>query len=244
MDQLMKSLIQNAIIYCKRGINAGLFSVTESSTPILVPGYGYPVSDMQSRTRPNGLNRRLVGILYADIADYSRLTEEDEEGTHLRLVEIMQIMKTYVDASRGRVAHFAGDAILAEFKDADSALRCSINMQLAACRWNASLHRNQQVRFRIGVNFGDVITKEGDIYGKAVNLAARLENLATTGGICVSDSVRSNLTNQSQFKFVSMGKRYVKNISEPVQAFWIEIDAQQVVDIDLTSAVRVSAVAS
>lgn len=244
MDQLMKSLIQNAITYCKRGINAGLFSVTESSTPILVSGYGYPVSDMQSLSRPNGLNRRLVGILYADVVDYSRLTEEDEEGTHLRLVEIMQIVKTYVDVDRGRVAHFAGDAILAEFKDADSALHCAINMQLAARRWNTNLHRNQQVQFRIGVNFGDVITDDGDIFGKAVNLAARLESLASTGGICVSDSARYNLASQPQFKFVSMGKRYVKNISEPVQTFWIEIDEQQVVDIDLTSAVRVSAMVS
>ena len=240
----MKSLIKNAITYCKRGINAGLFSVTESSTPILVSGYGYPDSDMQSSTRSNGLNRRMVGILYADIANYSRLTEEDEEGTHLRLVEIMQIVKTFVDVNRGRVAHSAGDAILAEFKDADSALHCAINMQLEARRWNANLHRNQQVQFRIGVNFGDVITDDGDIFGKAVNLAARLESLASSGGICVSDSARSNLTSQSQFKFISMGRRYVKNISEPVQAFWIEIDARQVVDIDATSAVKVSAMAS
>lgn len=240
----MKSLIQNAITYCKRGISAGFFSVTDNSTPILVSGYAYPDSAGQSCSSPNALNRRLSGILYADIVDYSRLTEEDEEGTHLRLVEIMQIVKTYVDVNCGRVAHSAGDAILAEFKDADSALQCAINMQLAARRWNESFHQDHQVRFRIGVNFGDVIADDGDIYGKAVNLAARLESLAGTGGICISDSACHHLTSGPHFKFVSMGKRYVKNISEPVQAFWIEIDAERVVHIDRTSAVRVSPVAS
>lgn len=244
MDELMKSLIQNAITYCKRGINSSMLSVAEISIPVLVSGYGYPVSADQSRRQSKALKRRQVGILYADVADYTRLTEEDEEGTHLRLVEIMQVMKKHVNASHGRVAHFAGDAILAEFEDADSALHCAINMQLAVRRWNADLDSNHQVRFRIGVNFGDVITKEGNIYGKAVNLAARLESLAGTGGICVSDTARSNLTSPSRLKFVSMGKRYVKNINQPVQAFWIEVDAQQVEDIDLTSAVKVSAVTS
>ena len=240
----MKSLIQNAIRYCKRSFNVGLFSISEDSTPILVSGYGYPDSASQTCPRPGELSRRLAGILYADIVDYARLTEEDEEGTHLRFVEIMQIVKTCVAVNRGRVAHIAGDAILAEFDDADGALKCAIGIQLAARRWNSDLPRNQQVRFRIGVNFGDVITDDGDIYGRAVNLAARLENLAGTGGICVSESARDNLKCQPQIKLVSMGKRYVKNISEPVEAFWIEIDEQQVVDVDLTIAVKVSATAS
>ncbi len=240
----MKSLIQNAIARCKRGFNAALFAANESPTPDLVSAYGYPVSAGQFRPRPNDLNRRMVGILHADIAEYSRMTDEDEEGTHLRLVEVLQIVETCVGVSRGRVAHFAGDAILAEFEDADSALLCAINMQLAARRWNAGLGHKQRVWFRIGVNFGNVITDGGDIYGKAVNLAARLESLAASGGICVSDSVRSNLNGQHRFEFVSMGKRYVKNISEPVEAFWIEFDAQQVVEIDLTSTEKASAMAS
>jgi class 3 adenylate cyclase len=244
MDQLMNSLIHNAITYCKRGINAGLSSAIELATPVLASRYGYPVFAGQSRSQSSHLNRRLVGILYADIVEYSRLTEEDEEGTHLRLVETMKIMTSHVTANHGRVAHFAGDAILAEFKDADSALHCAINMQLATLRQDSELDANHQVRFRIGVNFGDVITEEGDIYGKAVNLAARLESLASTGGICVSDIARSNLTSQSRCKFVSMGKRHVKNISETEEVFRIVIDAQQVEDIDLTSAVKLSAVAS
>jgi len=158
------------------------------------------------------------------------------------LCTIFQVFCHELDEERsGRVAHFAGDAILAEFKDADSALHCAINVQLAARQWNANLPLNHQVRFRIGVNFGDVITDQGDIYGKAVNLAARLESLAITGGICISNFARANLTNQSPFTFFSMGKRYVKNISEPVQAFLIEIDAQQVIDVDPNSAVKVLA---
>lgn len=238
----MKSLIQTAITYCKRKFNAGLFSATESAAPILVSGYSSPVSDNQQPAQSNGLSRRLAGFLYADIADYARLTEQDEEGTHLRLVESMKIMLTHITENSGRVAHFAGDAILAEFKDADSALHCAINVQLAARQWNANLHPDRQVRFRIGVNFGDVISDQGDNYGKAVNIAARLESLAKIGGICISGFARANRASQSPFKIMSMGKRYVKNISKPVQAFWIEFDAQQVTDVDPNSTVKVLAV--
>ncbi len=142
-------------------------------------------------------------------------------------------MEEYVTANNGRVVNTAGDAILAEFKNVDSALQCAVNVQLAARELNARLHVNQRVLFRIGVNFGNVIADNGDIFGNAVNLAARLEKLAIRGGICVSESVRSELKHNSVFNFVALGKQYVKNISKPVQAFWIEFDAQQVVDAEL-----------
>ena len=103
---------------------------------------------------------------------------------------------------------------------------------------------NQQVLFRIGVNFGDVISDQGDIYGNAVNLTARLEKLASSGGICVSETVRQELDGHPSYKFVAMGKQYVKNLREPVHAFWIEIDSQQIVDSALTGAVKISAMAS
>ncbi len=109
---------------------------------------------------------------------------------------------------------------------------------------NARFPVNQRILFRIGVNFGDVIADNGDIYGNAVNLAARLEKLANRGGICVSESVRLKLEGSSDFHFFALGKRYVKNISEPVQAFWIEFDAQQVVDADFTSSLKVSVMPS
>ena len=169
--------------------------------------------------------RRAVGILYADIVDYNRLSEQDEEVTHRRLVECMQLLHDQVSDHQGRVSHYAGDAILAEFKDADSALHCAICVQLSARQWNATLDETQQVRLRIGVNFGEVIVDRGDIYGNAVNLAARLEKLADSGGICVSRSIHDELENHPSYCFVAMGRRYVKNIEEPVQAYWIECDS-------------------
>jgi class 3 adenylate cyclase len=123
-------------------------------------------------------------------------------------------------------------------------LHCAVNVQLAARELNARFHVSERLLFRIGVNFGDVIADNEDIYGNAVNLAARLEELASSGGICVSESVRSELEDNPAFKFVALGKQYVKNISEPVQVFWIEIDTQQVVDAEFTRSLEVSAVAS
>ena len=236
----MKSLIQNILALLKQESDLGPRALGESSVDTVISGYSTSLCSDESCA----LDRRPVGIFYADIAEYARLTEEDEEGTHYRLVESLEIMKAHIVANNGRVAHLAGDAILAEFKDADSALHCAINAQLSARQWNADLALNQQVRFRIGVNFGDVISDQGDIFGKAVNLAARLEGLACSGGICVSNAVRLKLEADSDFRFLAIGKQYVKNISEPVEAFWIEINAQPVADIGFTGSVKVSAMAS
>ena len=149
-------------------------------------------------------------------------------------------MEAYVTANNGRVVYTAGDAILVEFEDIDSALHCAVNVQLAAREMNAQLPVNQRVLFRIGVNFGEVIAD----YGNAINLAARLEKLAKSGDICVSESVRSELEDNSAFNFDALGNQYVKNISEPVHTFWIEFDAQQIVDADFTSSLKVSVMAS
>jgi class 3 adenylate cyclase len=244
----MTTLTHNAFSFFKQGL--GLFPLSAATgntgvnNDIIVSGYSNSQCSGQQRRFADELSHRQVGILYADIAAYSRLSEQDEEGTHHRLVECMEIMEAYVSANNGRVAHTAGDAILAEFKDVCGALQCAVNVQLAARKLNARLHLDERVLFRIGVNFGDVIADNGDIYGNSVNLAARLEKLANRGGICVSESVRSELEDNSAFHFVALGKRYVKNISEPVQAFWIEIDAQQVVDVDFTGAVKASVMAS
>jgi class 3 adenylate cyclase len=240
----MKPFIQNAVSYFVEKAEALHSTSTDGPHDAIVSGYSCPLTNDQQELCQDSCDRRQVGILYADIADYSRLTEQDEEGTHHRLVESMNIIEAYVAANNGRVAHTAGDAILVEFKDIDSALHCAVNVQLAARDMNAQLPVNQRVLFRIGVNFGDVIADKGDIYGNAVNLAARLEELAKRGGICVSESVRSELEDNPAFKFVALGNQYVKNISEPVQVFWIEFDAQQVGDADFTSSLKVSVMAS
>lgn len=241
----MKLLVKNLVSFFSRGNNWDALAGIDHGSDLLVSGYVDPVSEKDSREFPStNLPRKQAAVLYADIANYARLTEQDEEGTHRRLVKAIRIMMSHVAGNKGRIAHLAGDAILAEFKDADSALHCAINVQLAARQWNADLYRDQQVLFRIGVNFGDVITHQGDVFGNTVNLAARLEKLACSGGVCVSESVREELDDHSSFKFVAMGKQYVKNISEPVHVFWIEIDSQQIVDPDFTGAVKISAATS
>jgi len=238
----MRPFIQNAVTYLERRIEALGSSAADNLCDAVVSGYSYPLTKYQQAWPSENCDHRQVGILYADIADYARLTEQDEEGTHHRLVESMKIMEAHVSANCGRVAHFAGDAILAEFKDADNALNCAINVQLWDLQRNASLNSDKQILFRIGVNFGDVIADQGDIFGNAVNLAARLEKLAYSGGICVSESVRHRLKGHPSFKFVAMGKQYVKSISEPVEAFWIEFDSEAIEQVDHTCATTLSEV--
>jgi len=240
----MRSFIQNAVSYFVEGAEAHHSRITGSLRDAMVSGYSYPPANGQQEFCQDSCDLRQVGILYADIADYSRLTEQDEEGTAYRLLESMTMIEACVTANNGRVAHTDGDAILVEFKDTESALRCAVNVQLAAREMNAWLPENQRVLIRIGVNFGGVIADKGDIYANAANLTARLENLANIGGICVSESVRSQLEGNSAFNFAALSKQYVKNISEPVQVFWIEFDAQQIVDDDFISSFKVSAMAS
>lgn len=240
----MRSFIQNAFSHFEKRVESQHLSATDSPYEVAVSGYSYPLTKNQQESSPESCDRRQVGILYADIVNYSRLTEQDEEGTYHRLVESMKIVEGYVAANNGRVVQFSGDAILAEFKDADNALNCAINMQLSDRLRNASLSSDRQILFRIGVNFGDVIADQDGIFGNAVNLTARLEKLAHSRGICVSESVRNRLKNHPSFKFVAMGKQYVKNISEPVEAFWIEFGAERIEDVDYTCVANLPAVAS
>jgi len=240
----MSLLTLNTISLFEKWIAAHQSYVPNSPGEAIVSGYSCTSCIDRQEALPKGCDRRLAGIFYADVAEYERLTEQDEEGTPLHLVEAMNLMKAHIDADYGRVGHFAGDAILAEFKDADSALHCAINVQLAARQWNATLDHESQVRFRIGVNFGEVIADHDDIYGNAVNLAASLENLACSDGICVSDTARVELANKSAFKFVAMGKQYVKNVRNPVEVFWIEFDPRQIINTEQTGAVKISAATS
>jgi class 3 adenylate cyclase len=240
----MRPFIQDAVSYFLEGAETNRLAATDISHDVIVSGYSYPLTKNQQEMSPQSCDHRQVGILYADIADYSRLTELDEEATHHRLVESMKIMEAYVSANYGRVAQVAGDAILAEFKDADNALNCAINMQLSDHRRNASISSDRQILFRIGVNFDDVIADQDDIFGNAVNFAARLEKLAYSGGICVSESVRCRLKDDPSFKFIATGKQYVKNISDPLEVFWIEFDADRIEQVDNSCIAGASAVTS
>ena len=239
----MKSFIESAVSLLEQGIEACHLSPGNSPHDAIVPGYSYPSGNDGQRPPKASEDRSPVGIFYADIVDYSHLAEQDQAGMQHRVVESMEIMLAQITENKGRIVHFADDSVLAEFEDADSALHCAINVQLSARQGNANFHANQQVLFRIGVSFGDAATDRDNAFKNAVNLAGRLEKLAHSGGICVAESIRHRLEDHPSFKFIATGNQYVKNISEPVQAFWIEFDAEQIENSDHTSSVRVSAIA-
>ncbi len=167
------------------------------------------------------LPRKLAAILYADVARYSHLTGEDEDATHRTLRRYLDLIDSNVTKHRGRVAHYAGDAVLAQFDAVHDALSCALAIQCELGEANQGLDRSRQVRFRIGVNSGDVIEDRGDIFGNGVNVAARLEALAQPGGVCVSDAVRVAVGNRVPAEFLFIGEQQVKNITEPVRAYHI-----------------------
>jgi len=168
---------------------------------------------------PDRLPRKLAAILYADVADYSRLTGEDEDATHRRLREYLDFISASVEHQHGRVMHYAGDAVLAMFEAVVDALSCASTIQGDLKERNADLPKERKLQFRIGVNLGDVIEDRGDIYGDGVNIAARLEGLAEPGGICVSESVYDAVSNSLPFRYAFMGEQQVKNIEKPVRVY-------------------------
>ena len=157
--------------------------------------------------RERGYGRRLSAVLYADVAGYSRLTEEDEEGTHRRISAYLDLIGEAVEAQGGGIAHFAGDAVLAQFDAVSSALRCAVGVQAEMAERERSHSPARQIRFRIGIHVGDVVIDRYDVFGNVVNVAARLQSLARPGEICISEAVLLAGGSQYPLRFVSMGRR-------------------------------------
>ena len=170
------------------------------------------------------LSRKLAAIFYADVAGYSRLTGLDEEGTHRRLRDYLQFVSEDIAEHNGNVIHYAGDAVLADFGTVTDALTCARSIQNELHARNADLPEDLKLQFRIGINLGEVIEDQGEIYGDGVNVAARLESLAEPGGICISESVRVAAGTKLAIDYEFMGEREVKNITEPVRAFSVVVD--------------------
>jgi class 3 adenylate cyclase len=177
----------------------------------------------QSRdaTAPAPLERKLATILSADIAEYSRLMAEDEEQTLLTFRGHSEVFASLVSLHRGRIFNTAGDAILAEFGSAVEAVRCATEIQAALQTRNNQFPENRQVRFRIGVNLGDVMVQGNDLLGDGVNVAARLQSAAEPGGICLSGSVYDQIRNKLSLGFQSLGEKSFKNIPQPVRTFCV-----------------------
>jgi adenylate cyclase len=172
------------------------------------------------------LVRRLAAIFAADVAGYSRLTHRDEEGTHLRLKEHLRVLvDPKIAAYRGRIVKNTGDGLLAEFGSVVDAMRCAVDVQRGMVERNSDLAPDDRIEFRIGINIGDVIEDNGDIFGDGVNVAARLEAIAEPGGICVSEDAHRQLRDKIDIAFDDIGEQHLKNIERPVRAFRVRGDA-------------------
>ena len=163
--------------------------------------------------------RHLAAILYADVVGFSRMSEADEEGTFLKVRNYLDNFAEIITLNHGEVIKYAGDAVLAIFTSATDALICAAQVQASTAERNQDLHDDDKVRFRIGLNLGDIIKDRGDVFGDGVNVAARLEALAKPEGICVSGSFYDAIAMRLPFDFEFMGEQQVKNISKPIRAY-------------------------
>jgi TolB-like protein/class 3 adenylate cyclase/Tfp pilus assembly protein PilF len=170
--------------------------------------------------------RRLAAILAADVAGYSRLMGADEEGTLERLkAHRRQLVDPKIAEHRGRIVKTTGDGLLAEFPSVVDAVRCAAEVQRGMLDREPELPDEQCIRFRVGINLGDVIAEGGDIFGDGVNVAARLEALAEPGGVCVSGTVRDQIHNRLPYPLEDRGEQSVKNIALPVRVYALRPEA-------------------
>jgi adenylate cyclase len=170
------------------------------------------------------LERRLVAILAADIEGYSRHMEHDETTALGTLSRLRSVADELIASHNGHITNTAGDSILAEFSSVVDALDCAVKIQRDLIAVVQDLTPEQRMQFRIGVNVGDVMVKDGDIFGDGVNIAARLETLALPGGICVSRGVRDHVRKMGRYAFEDLGEQSVKNIAQPIRAFRLHPD--------------------
>src|SRR5215472_13357937 len=166
--------------------------------------------------------RRLAAILAVDVAGYSRLMGRDEEGTLAALRAIRRDLgDPKIREHRGRIVKTTGDGLLVEFASVVDAVRCAVDVQREMALRNADIPAERRIEFRMGINLGDIIVEDGDIFGDGVNIAARLEALAEPGEICVSRVVRDQVRDKLDFSFADMGEQQVKNIARPVRVYSI-----------------------
>ena len=175
------------------------------------------------------MKRRLTAILSADVAGYSRLMGLDEAGTLAALKSIRSdLIDDKIAEHQGRIVKLTGDGILAEFPSVVGAVGCAVEVQRGIRKRNANVPKDRRIEFRMGVNLGDVIVEGEDIFGDGVNVAARLESIASPGGIMVSHSVRDHVGNRLDLVFDDMGEQKLKNIERPIRVYSVSLESSAV----------------
>jgi len=170
--------------------------------------------------RPVRVERRLSAILAADVAGYSRLMHDDEEATHARLTALLaDVVGPAIAEHGGRIVKNTGDGLLAEFPSAVEAVRAALLFQRRTHEFTFVDNEDRRLRFRVGINIGDVIVEPHDIFGDGVNIAARLEGIAEPGGICISSAAYDQVQGKVEVEFADLGEQNLKNIARPVRAY-------------------------
>ncbi|MDX2201500.1 MAG: adenylate/guanylate cyclase domain-containing protein [Hyphomicrobiaceae bacterium] len=171
------------------------------------------------------MRRKIAAIIAADVVGYSTQIARDEEGTLARLQASRSVFEEFVGRYHGRIFNTAGDSILAEFASAVEAVRCALEIQESLRTKNMALPEGHKMQFRMGINLGDVVERNGDLLGDGVNIAARLEALSAPGGICISRSIYEQVQNKISISFADIGPQSVKNIPTPIHAYVVAAEA-------------------
>jgi class 3 adenylate cyclase len=175
--------------------------------------------------RENGLERRLLAILAADVVGYSRSMEMDEAGTIAGLKTVrVEIFDPLIAKHQGRIVKLMGDGTLAVFESVVEAVACANAIQRAMAERNASMTEPRRIVLRIGVNLGDVALVDDDVYGDGVNVAARLEQLCDPGGVTISGTAHDHLQGKLDLPFDFMGEQRVKNIDRPLKVYRLRVE--------------------
>jgi adenylate cyclase len=171
------------------------------------------------------MERRLAAVLIADVAGYGRLSQADEEGTRARFqAALHEVFEPKITAHHGRLVKTMGDGLLVEFRSVVNALRCAIEIQTIEAARNVDIPVDRRLKFRIGINLGDVIVEGDDIQGDGVNIAHRLQGLADEGGIALSAAAHEQVKNKLDIGFEFLGEQRLKNIADPVSAYRVMMD--------------------
>ncbi len=174
-----------------------------------------------------GITRKLTTIFHADICGYSRLMGQDEIGTLQRLKDYKQAVSSFVSRHQGRIINWTGDGLLAEFASVVEAVECGVEIQRELMARNGLLEQDRRMEFRVGINLGDVMVDNDELFGEGVNIAARLQSIAPVGGVLISGTAFDQVRNKLSIEFDFMGRQSVKNIADQIPAYAVVLDPNQ-----------------